>query len=48
MCDEACLAAMGIDAATVLLVWSWGFGTVILFWSFGFAVGVARSMIRKV
>lgn len=40
------MAVLGIDAATVLYVWSWGFGAVIFFWSLGFAAGAAIRAIR--
>ncbi|NJD23897.1 MAG: hypothetical protein FIB06_00665 [Betaproteobacteria bacterium] len=41
------LAVMGIDAATVLAVWSWGFGTVIFCWYLGFVAGLALKAIRQ-
>jgi hypothetical protein len=40
-------ALLGIDAPTILLVWSWGFGSVILMWSLGYAVGAVIDLIRK-
>lgn len=40
-------ALMGIDAATILKVWSWGFGTVIFTWYLGFVGGVAKTAINK-
>ena len=40
-------ALMGIDAETILLCWSWGFGTVILMWSMGFGLGAALQLIRQ-
>jgi hypothetical protein len=40
-------ALLGIDAPTVLLVWSWGFGSVLFMWSLGYALGVAVDVIRK-
>lgn len=40
-------ALLGIDAPTLLLVWSWGFGSVLLMWSLGYALGVAVDVIRK-
>ena len=45
--SEQDLALLGIDAATILYVWSWGFGSVLLSWSLGYAVGVAVDTIRK-
>lgn len=39
-------AVMGIDAPTVLYVWSWGFGVILFFWSIGFAAGAAIRAIR--
>lgn len=40
-------ALLGIDAATILYVWSWGFGSVVFMWYLGYAVGVAKEMISK-
>lgn len=40
------LALLGIDAAQILLVWSWGFGSVILFHFMGYALGAVLKMIR--
>lgn len=40
------LAVLGIDAPTVLYVWSWGFGVILFFWSIGFAAGAAIRAIR--
>jgi len=40
-------AVMGIDAPTVLAVWTWGFGTVIFSWYLGYVAGVALTAIRK-
>lgn len=40
-------AVMGIDAATVFYVWSWGFGSVVMSWFFGFVIGVAQTAVRK-
>lgn len=42
------LAILGIDAPTILYVYSWGFGSVILMWSLGFAVGSAITLIKKI
>lgn len=41
------LALLGIDAATILYVWSWGFGSVVSMWFFGYVIGVASAAIRK-
>jgi len=40
-------ALMGIDAVTILKVWSWGFGTVIFTWYLGFVGGIAKTAINK-
>jgi len=40
------LALLGIDAQTILEVWSWGFGSVVFMWSLGYAVGCAVRVIR--
>lgn len=40
-------ALLGIDAETILLVWSWGFGSVIFMWFLGYCIGVAVDLIRK-
>lgn len=40
-------ALLGIDPATILYVWSWGFGSVVFGWWLGYVVGIARSSIRK-
>ena len=40
-------ALLGIDAPTILLVWSWGFGSVILMWSLGWTIGAVVDAIRK-
>jgi hypothetical protein len=41
-------ALLGIDSATILEVWSWGFGSVVFFWSLGYGVGCAVRAIRAV
>jgi hypothetical protein len=38
-------ALLGIDAASILYVWSWGFGSVVLFHFFGYCIGVAKKTI---
>lgn len=38
---------LGIDAAGILYVASWGIGVVLLLWSLGYAVGVGTRVIRK-
>lgn len=40
-------ALLGIEAETILYVWSWGFGSVVLGWYLGYAIGVASTAIRK-
>jgi len=45
---ETDLALLGIDAVTILYVWSWGFGSVVFGWFLGFGIGVARDVIREV
>lgn len=40
-------ALLGIDAATILYVWSWGFGSVIFAWFLGYVIGAAVDAIRK-
>ena len=40
-------ALIGIDPATILECFSWGFGVVIFFWSMGFGLGVALDVIRR-
>jgi hypothetical protein len=46
--SDADYALIGIDAVSILEVFSWGFGVVLLFWSIGFSLGVALDLIRKV
>ena len=41
-------ARIGVDAPTILLVWSWGFGAVFFFWTLGLAIGAGKGVIRKV
>lgn len=45
---EAELALLGVDAATVALVWTWGFSSVLGMHLTGYVVGVAKSVIQKV
>lgn len=40
-------ALLGIDAETILYVWTWGFGTVIFAWSLGYVIGVIIDAIKK-
>ncbi|MEZ0233105.1 MAG: hypothetical protein ACAH12_09720 [Methylophilaceae bacterium] len=44
---EADFALLGIDAPTILYVWSWGFGSVVFSWFMGFPIGAAISTIKK-
>lgn len=46
-CTAEQLALIGVNAADILLAFTWGFGVVVLMWSFGFVVGVAVDVIRK-
>lgn len=41
------LSAIGIDAASILSAFAWGFNAVVLSWAAAFAVGVAVRVIRK-
>lgn len=41
------LEALGIDAETILYVYTWGMGSVLFFWSYGKAIGWAVESIRK-
>lgn len=40
-------ALLGIDAETIVKVWTWGFGTVMLMWALGYVTGVCVDLIRK-
>jgi hypothetical protein len=40
-------AIIGIDASTILYVYSWGMGSVLAMWQLGYAVGAAVTAIRK-
>ncbi|WP_295003796.1 hypothetical protein [uncultured Dechloromonas sp.] len=40
-------ALLGIDAQSILYVWSWGFGSVVSFHFLGYCVGVAKQAIRQ-
>lgn len=44
---NATLETLGIDAATILYVYTWGMGSVLFFWSYGKAIGWAVEAIRK-
>lgn len=44
---EADMALLGIDAAAILYVWSWGFGSVVFAWFLGFGIGAAKTAIRQ-
>jgi len=43
---EADYALLGIDAAQIFFVWSWGFGSVVFFHFLGYALGAALKVIR--
>ena len=43
---SASIAAEGVDAATILYVYSWGMGAVLTMWMFGFGAGVAVKAIN--
>jgi len=45
--SEADLALLGIDSATVLAVWMWGFGSVVSLHFMGYVIGVAKLAIQK-
>lgn len=38
-------ALLGIDAATILLVWTWGFMSIISMQFIGYVIGVVKRMI---
>jgi hypothetical protein len=44
---NATLQTLGIDAETILYVYTWGMGSVLFFWSYGRAIGWAVDGIRK-
>jgi len=44
---EADLALLGIDAPTILLVWSWGFGSIVFSWFMAFPIAAAINAIKK-
>lgn len=46
--DVLDLGALGIDAKTVLYVWSWGFASVFTFYLIGLGIGWALGLIRRV
>lgn len=46
--SAADLAIMGIDAPTILYVYTWGMGAVLSIWALGFAVGAGLTLIRKI
>lgn len=45
---EADYALLGIDAASILYVYSWGFGSVIFFHFLGYCVGAAKKLVDMV
>ncbi len=40
------LALIGVDSATILLVYTWGMGAVLSMWVIGYAAGVAIKAIN--
>lgn len=42
------LELLGVTPASILYVWSWGFGSVVTMWFFGWLIGVASTAIRKI
>ncbi len=40
--------SLGVDAETMLYVFSWGFATVLLFWSIGYGAALAIGIIKKI
>jgi len=38
----------GIDAATILKVYTWGFGSVFVSWASGYVVGIAVALVKKI
>ena len=38
-------ALIGIDTASVLTVWTWGFGSVLTMYFLGYAIGAAKRVI---
>lgn len=42
------LAVIGIDAPTILYVYSWGMGAVLTMWQLGYAVGAAITAIKHI
>jgi hypothetical protein len=46
-CDPPTFADLGITAADITYVWSWGVGVVLLLWSLGFGVGVVLRVLRE-
>lgn len=42
------LALYGIDSATILKVYTWGFGSVLSAWATGYGVGVVVALIKKI
>lgn len=36
----------GIDAASILLVYTWGMGAVLTMWALGYAAGMAVAVIK--
>lgn len=40
-------ASLGIAAADILYVYTWGVGAVLSMWALGYAVGAAITALRK-
>lgn len=40
--------SLGVDAATILYVFSWGAATVLTFWSIGYGAAIAIKAIQKI
>lgn len=45
--DTVDWTALGVTAADILYVFSWGSGSVLALWAIGYAVGAACSAIGK-
>ncbi len=40
------LAIAGIDAESILYVYSWGMGAVLSSWAIGYATGIVKEVIK--
>ncbi len=38
---------LGVDSATIAVVWGWGFSSVLGMYLLGYVVGVAKSVVHK-